>query len=285
MLTLESEKHDKFVKTVGWLQKLRASCPKEFNAGLEFYMLNTRLIHPDGKFDNAQRWYPNEDTPSLRIIRAPSRNHPFNYMIHCRTAIRVSELREVDAKIIRKTKKNIDIFVDFLELKGKEEIERALDDRLLSFDNINISENNEGNLKKIDTKKLTYEVAVDVERIHDKIQNEVTIFLRGHCLDTYKKVDIEKSHVDIKALTHDGLWHYYEVKTSNVRLSIREAIGQIMEYAYFPNCNKADKLFVVSLGIPTQEETEYLSTLRSKFTIPIYYCYYDEQSKRLSKPF
>lgn len=44
-----------------------------------------RIEHPDGRFDRAGRWYPddNEDfEPSGR--RAPSRTWPWSYMLACR---------------------------------------------------------------------------------------------------------------------------------------------------------------------------------------------------------
>lgn len=52
-----------------------------------------RKIHPYGKFDNAQRWYPDEDleggTPP---VRSPSRSYPYSYMVACRTHKWVSQL-------------------------------------------------------------------------------------------------------------------------------------------------------------------------------------------------
>lgn len=46
-----------------------------------------RETHPDGTFDNAKRWYPddNEKASCCESIRKPSRNHPYSLMVHCRS--------------------------------------------------------------------------------------------------------------------------------------------------------------------------------------------------------
>ena len=47
-----------------------------------------RASHPEGRFDNAQRWYPNlvEDADGDGSkARSPTRTWPFSYMLRCRT--------------------------------------------------------------------------------------------------------------------------------------------------------------------------------------------------------
>jgi hypothetical protein len=53
-----------------------------------------RLVHPEGTFDDAGRWYPSdrENTAGLGGIRSPSRAWPYSYMIACRTRKHVAEL-------------------------------------------------------------------------------------------------------------------------------------------------------------------------------------------------
>lgn len=47
---------------------------------------------------------------------------------------------------------------------------------------------------------------------------------------------------------------FYEVKTSNsLKLCIREALAQIVEYAYWPDQNRARKLVIVSLNIISEQ--------------------------------
>jgi len=53
-----------------------------------------RIVHPDGKFDNAKRWYPSEDEKCdcCRGIRSPSRDYPYSYMTHCRSRAHCTSL-------------------------------------------------------------------------------------------------------------------------------------------------------------------------------------------------
>jgi hypothetical protein len=67
-----------------------------------------RTTHPDGKFDNAGRWYPNdaEWQSCCKVIRGPSRAYPYSYMTHCRTAGHIAHLCGVDiAELRREIKK------------------------------------------------------------------------------------------------------------------------------------------------------------------------------------
>lgn len=53
-----------------------------------------RAQHPDGKFDNARRWYPTEDEECecCKHIRRPSRAYPYSLMTHCRTKKHITNL-------------------------------------------------------------------------------------------------------------------------------------------------------------------------------------------------
>lgn len=57
--------------------------------------MRNRQIHPDGKFDNAGRWYPSEaECIGLANIRSPSRNWPYSYLVACRTRKHVKLIAE-----------------------------------------------------------------------------------------------------------------------------------------------------------------------------------------------
>ena len=78
---------------------------------------------------------------------------------------------------------------------------------------------------------------------------------------------------------------FYEIKTShNVRLCIREALGQLLEYAYFPpppGANRATQLVIVSSNVLTPEAECYLTMLRERFGLPIHYQRYDPDKNTL----
>jgi hypothetical protein len=57
-----------------------------------------RLINPEGKFDNAGRWYPSarEDAGDvIGQVRSPSRAYPYSYMQRARTRKHVAVLADV----------------------------------------------------------------------------------------------------------------------------------------------------------------------------------------------
>lgn len=75
---------------------------------------------------------------------------------------------------------------------------------------------------------------------------------------------------------------FYEIKTSNsIRKCIREALPQLLEYAYYPNRKVASKLIIVSANKITKDAKEYLNKLRKDFSIPVYYQQYNSIKKDL----
>ena len=52
-----------------------------------------RTEHPDGEFDNAGRWYPDEiEELDTSMYRSPSRAYKYSYMLACRTVEHVAKL-------------------------------------------------------------------------------------------------------------------------------------------------------------------------------------------------
>lgn len=65
---------------------------------------------------------------------------------------------------------------------------------------------------------------------------------------------------------------FYEIKTGhNLKLCIREALAQLLEYAYFPNKENANQLIIVTHHDIENGEQEYLHYLRNRFKIPVWY--------------
>ena len=120
---------------------------------------------------------------------------------------------------------------------------------------------------------------------HDKMQNAICSLLRNNYKDEYKTVVIEKGRVDIKAKTHFGKWHYFEIKTDCPKLSIRSALGQILEYSYWPDSEKAEKLIIISDNVPDSDTKKYLTHIRQKFNFPIFYRSFNMEANDLSEDF
>lgn len=142
----------------------------------------------------------------------------------------------------------------------------------------------EGSFKNVEKRKRIYKGECEFDPYHNKMQNAICKLLRNS-YNEYKKVLIERNRVDIKAKTHDDKWHYFEIKTDSPKLSIRKAIGQIMEYAYWPDLVKAGKLIIISDEEPDLETQKYLTHIRNKFNIPISYRFFNADTNILSKDY
>lgn len=143
----------------------------------------------------------------------------------------------------------------------------------------------DGNLKNTGKRKRTLAVDTTFDPVHDKIQNALCNLLRNKSSKIYKKVDIETSRVDVKALTYDGQWHFYEIKTDNPKLSIRKGLGQLLEYAFYPKNEIAQKLIIISDSLPDKSTQIYLTHIRNRFSIPIFYQSFDLEKHELSKEY
>lgn len=140
----------------------------------------------------------------------------------------------------------------------------------------------EGNKKSTTKRKKVFNSETEFDPYHDIMQNAIFDLLHDKRKYNYRKVCIERGRVDIKALTMDEKWHYFELKTDNAKLSIRKALGQILEYACFPDQVRAEKLIIVGDEIPNTQVIEYLNHIRSKFDLPISYRHFDLEMNNLS---
>ncbi|OOP56629.1 MAG: hypothetical protein AYP45_07950 [Candidatus Brocadia carolinensis] len=146
-------------------------------------------------------------------------------------------------------------------------------------------EDNEGMFKNPKKRIRIYKVESSFDPYHDKLQNGLCALLRNYYKNEYKTVAIEKDRVDIKTKTHSDAWHYFEIKTDNPKLSIRNALGQILEYSYWPDSERAEKLFIISDNPPDLDTKKYLAHIRGKFNLPIFYRYFDMGANVLSEDF
>jgi len=69
----------------------------------------------------------------------------------------------------------------------------------------------------------------------------------------------------------DEFW-YYEIKTAlSPRACLREAFGQLMEYAYWPGAQEAKRLIICGESPLDDAGEKYLINLKSRFWLPIEY--------------
>jgi hypothetical protein len=80
------------------------------DAAQEWLDRRDRKAHPDGKFDNAGRFYPSTDErcDCCKDVRSPSRSYPYSYMTHCRSAEHVANLYGKDVRRVRRAAHRIE---------------------------------------------------------------------------------------------------------------------------------------------------------------------------------
>lgn len=111
------------------------------------------------------------------------------------------------------------------------------------------------------------------------------VFLRHRALQDALKSELEREGADVSIENRDGRGGYidlvacrdgelefYEIKTdTSARLAIRHAIGQVLEYAYWPPAAKPNRIVVVAERSLDPEAADYLRTLETQTGLAIGY--------------
>ena len=121
----------------------------------------------------------------------------------------------------------------------------------------------------------------EYENIHGLIQEGVIIWLRKkeytvrfeqRIVDGNRSVDIVVDLANKKQL-------FIEVKSfPNIDTSVRAAVGQLLEYNFFIDNERATKLVIISHLKTKDHIGRYLQNLRERLKVEIYYLQYDLDS-------
>jgi hypothetical protein len=77
--------------------------------------------------------------------------------------------------------------------------------------------------------------------------------------------------IDLVVQRKHEYW-FYEIKTAQTaRACIREALGQILEYAFWPGAQEPVRLVVAGECSIDKEAEDYLRSLRRRFSLPLQY--------------
>ena len=148
---------------------------------------------------------------------------------------------------------------NLMDKKGPFEFEK--DDLMDKKGPFEFEKDEDGNTKVLDTsifERILEGGKILIDPLHKKIQNAVVDLLKKD----YNSIQVEsgaldsiKQRVDIKGFSkNEQEWHFFEVKTMSAKRSIREALGQILEYAHYPNVQLAEKLFIISPEKPDEKD-------------------------------
>jgi len=127
------------------------------------------------------------------------------------------------------------------------------------------------------------ESQIEITYLHNKIQNEVFEILNSEYPGQVgTEVLTNNGSVDIVA-DLDKEFVLYEIKTSKTsRANIRQGLSQILEYAYFGDPIQVSKLVIIGPAKCSNASKEYLSLLRERFGIPIFYQSFNLETNELS---
>jgi hypothetical protein len=121
-------------------------------------------------------------------------------------------------------------------------------------------------------------------RLHNDIQNKLYGILKNQLGSRSVGTEQETgSGTSVDVVTkYNGHTTFYEIKTAtSVRASIRQALPQLLEYAFWPEDRRADELIVVSHLPVTKPAEKYIAHLRKQFGLPLIYKQFDLKTNSL----
>ncbi|PZQ94035.1 MAG: hypothetical protein DI539_31355, partial [Flavobacterium psychrophilum] len=119
--------------------------------------------------------------------------------------------------------------------------------------------------------------------LHKKIRNALKNYLideYGFCIG--KECPTGQGTLVDLVREQNGNRIFYEIKAYNsIKSCIREALGQLLEYSFWPDCENAKAMIIIGIMPMTEESRSYLRKLRQKYRIPVYYQQFNIETNRL----
>lgn len=145
----------------------------------------------------------------------------------------------------------------------------------------------DGSLDIEDERNVVFEreaAQVESKQLHRTISNALIKHLRT----IHKSSNVirgqktgERTLVDV-AVKHAAGITFYEIKTyPSVRTCVREALGQLLEYAHWPQSARATELVIVTEHPATAALSTYMKQLRELYGLPVYYQQFNLMSQCL----
>lgn len=190
---------------------------------------------------------------------------------------KIDPINEIDYdKILTIFDKLLEIYI---YVEGTDEIKESKT-RSLWKKNIktDIAKKKEKAIRKITARTTESELR------HNKIQKKIyKILCEEFGKDNVFPEDLTDIGTLIDIVVKNSNLFYYEIKTAPlIRECIREAMGQLIEYAYWSNDKNPDKLIIVSENPITNDAKNYLKKLRDEKKLDVYYQQYKSGNNSLS---
>lgn len=124
--------------------------------------------------------------------------------------------------------------------------------------------------------------ATDVDPIEARMENELRGILERHYGE--QAVKAQENFVDLR-VRRGRADILIELKSAtDARGGIRQAIGQLLDYAFYENGGAKCRLVVVAQGTLTSSAERFIQTLQSRFRMPIEYRQYRPGSGQFELP-
>jgi hypothetical protein len=135
------------------------------------------------------------------------------------------------------------------------------------------------------TRKTT-ESYREFENIHGSIQKDLLQLLRTMYPNdrVYKEATkrADRSRIDVLRITAEGRHIFYEIKTyPSVIHSIRVAVGQLLEYAFYPEQELSSEYVIVTHLPAIPLELRYLAHLSRRLGCQFDYMHFDWKAKQI----
>jgi hypothetical protein len=119
----------------------------------------------------------------------------------------------------------------------------------------------------------TTQIEIDIDIRHSKIQEKLV----GELYSKFGNKNVSLEHpingnkIDV-VVNDNGMNYFYEIKTApTARDCIRQALGQIIDYAYWPGQKNAEKLFIVGENEIDKKTENYINFLKERFDLCLEY--------------
>jgi hypothetical protein len=135
----------------------------------------------------------------------------------------------------------------------------------------------ERNIGKLTSMRTTHADVREVDLTHKRWQEELGKSLREQLPNARIAVETKLGPHFVDIVIDVGKTRILvELKTCSVaRQAIREALSQLLEYAYRPPAGpRGDVLLIVCAGREDEADREYMQMLRDRFGIPVHYLQY-----------
>lgn len=124
----------------------------------------------------------------------------------------------------------------------------------------------------------------EIELVHNRMVSSIYVQLALQYGKKAVGTEIDTGYgtaIDV-AVRKGSKYDIYEIKTgNNLKVCIREALGQILEYALYPDLNCAADLVLVSYHKASTNIRKYLKHLREVLGIRLYYQQFDLEAMKL----